>query len=89
MPIAMKQGDTLSYLHHDYLGSLVSATDASGNELGWVRYDPFGSVRLSGGTVPSNRLFIGQPRGQTLLIPGHPCIIPTGFWGLATSIRPV
>ncbi|MCL4545837.1 MAG: hypothetical protein M1118_14820 [Chloroflexi bacterium] len=38
VPVALKQGSTLSYLHHDHLGSLVSATDGNGTELGWARY---------------------------------------------------
>ena len=62
VPVAMKEGSTLSYLHHDHLGSLVAATDTSGNELGWMRCNPFGERRLSGGTLPTNRLFTGQPR---------------------------
>lgn len=58
----MKQGSTLSYLHHDHLGSLVSATTTSGGELGWARYSPFGALRLSGGSLPTDRLFTGQTR---------------------------
>ena len=68
-PIAMKQGATLSYLHHDHLGSLVAATDTSGNEVGgasWARYSPFGQLRLSGGSLPSDRLFTGQTRDNVL-----------------------
>jgi len=65
----MKQGSTLSYLHHDHLGSLVAATDPSGAEVGgaaWARYSPFGQLRLSGGTLPSDRLFTGQTRDNVL-----------------------
>ncbi|HUX88925.1 MAG TPA: hypothetical protein VMW65_18110 [Chloroflexota bacterium] len=63
----MKQGAILSYLHHDHLGSLVAATDPSGNELGsgsWARYSPFGQLRTLSGSVvlPSDRLFTGQTR---------------------------
>ena len=68
-PVAMKQGSTLSYLHHDHLGSLVAATDPSGAEVGgasWARYSPFGQLRLSGGTLPTDRLFTGQTRDNVL-----------------------
>jgi RHS repeat-associated protein len=67
VPIALKQGSSLSYLHHDHLGSLVSLTDTSGTEQWWGRYAPFGTLRLTGGLVPTtqlptDRLFTGQTR---------------------------
>jgi hypothetical protein len=31
--VAMKQGTSVTYLLHDQLGSLVSATDATGQEV--------------------------------------------------------
>jgi hypothetical protein len=40
VPIAVNQCSSLSYLHHDHLGSLVSLTDASGTEQWWGRYAP-------------------------------------------------
>ena len=61
-PIAMKQGSTLSYLHHDHLGSLVAVSNASGQEVGSVRYWPFGGLRTSTGSLPTDRLFTGQIR---------------------------
>ena len=61
-PVAMKKGSTLTYLHHDQLGSLVSATDVSGAEIASARYWPFGGLRSSTGTLPSDRLFTGQIR---------------------------
>jgi RHS repeat-associated protein len=70
VPIALRQGSSLSYLHHDHLGSLVALTDASGNEQWWGRYAPFGALRLTGGLVPTtqlptDRLFTGQTRDLT------------------------
>ena len=62
----MKQGSILSYLHHDHLGSLVAATDPSGAEVGWASHSPFGQLRLSGGNLPSDRLFLGQTRDNVL-----------------------
>ena len=62
IPVAMKQGSTLTYLHHDHLGSLVAASDANGTELCSVRYWPFGGLRVLTGTLPTDRLFTGQTR---------------------------
>jgi RHS repeat-associated protein len=67
VPVAMKQGSTLYYLHRDHLGSLVSLTDASANEKWWGRYYPHGGLRLTGGStstqnLPTDRLFTGQTR---------------------------
>jgi hypothetical protein len=68
VPVAMKQGATLSYLHHDHLGSLVSATNANGTEIGSARYFPYGKQRPASTTgtnpsgLPSDRLFTGQTR---------------------------
>jgi uncharacterized protein RhaS with RHS repeats len=44
-PVAMKQGTTVTYLVHDHLGSLVSVTDVTGQEVFAARYWPFGSLR--------------------------------------------
>jgi YD repeat-containing protein len=67
-PIAMKKGSTLSYLHHDHLGSLVAQSNAAGAEIGSTRYYPFGQQVAAGtaGTNPNglttDRLFTGQVR---------------------------
>jgi RHS repeat-associated protein len=61
-PVAMKQGSTITYLHHDQLGSMVSATSSAGLEVAAARYWPFGSRRTSTGTLPTDRLFAGQTR---------------------------
>jgi|GEM_PF-6637037 len=60
--VAMKTGSTLYYLHRDQVGSVVSVSDASGNEVGSARYWPFGGIRTSTGTLPTDRLFTGQIR---------------------------
>jgi RHS repeat-associated protein len=68
MPIAVKAtaAGTLSFLHHDHLGSLVSASNASGTEIGSTRYAAYGTPRSGVGTnpsgLPSDRLFTGQIR---------------------------
>jgi hypothetical protein len=61
-PIAMKQASTVTYLLHDQLGSMVSATGSAGAEVCWVRYWPFGGLRLSTGSLPTDRLFTWQTR---------------------------
>lgn len=61
-PITMKRGSTLTYLHHDHLGSLVAASDSSGGEVASARYWPFGGLRTSSATLPTDRLFTGQIR---------------------------
>jgi RHS repeat-associated protein len=61
-PVAMKEGTTVTYLHHDQLGSLVSATNAAWQEVFSARYWPFTSLRTSTGTLPTDRLFAGQTR---------------------------
>lgn len=58
----MKQGNLVTFLHHDQVGSLVSATNAQGQEVFSARYWPFGALRSSTGTSLSDRLFAGQVR---------------------------
>lgn len=58
----MKQGSTLYYLHRDQVGSVVAVSDAAGNEVGSVRYWPFGGQKLTTGSLPTDRLFTGQIR---------------------------
>lgn len=58
--VAMRQGDTLTYLYADYLGSASLATDASGDAVSEMRYFPFGQVRFISGTMPTDRTFTGQ-----------------------------
>lgn len=59
-PIACKQGNLVTYLHHDQVGSLVSATNTVGQEVFSARYWPFGQIRSSAGTPPIDRLFASQ-----------------------------
>jgi hypothetical protein len=62
LPIAMKQGATLSYLHHDHLGSLAAVSNAGGQAVGSARYWPFGGLRTSTGSLPTDRGYTGQIR---------------------------
>ena len=51
----------LYYVHQDHLGSTVAVSDAAGQAVGRVQYDPYGEVITS--TLPvtlTERLFTGQ-----------------------------
>jgi RHS repeat-associated protein len=69
MPVAMKQCNSLYYLHHDHLGSLVSITDTTQTEQFSARYWPFGALRTSSGSFLSDRLFTGQTRDAVTTTP--------------------
>jgi len=55
--VAMKQDSTVTYLHSDHLGS-TSVT--SGATTSMQVYYPFGGVRASTGTLPTDYTFTGQ-----------------------------
>ncbi|MDY7041479.1 MAG: RHS repeat-associated core domain-containing protein [Chloroflexota bacterium] len=60
-PLATRVGGTLYYVHQDLLGSTVALSDAAGQAMGRVQYDPYGEVITS--TLPvtlTERLFTGQ-----------------------------
>ncbi len=59
---ALKQGTSLYYLHRDQVGSTVSISDSSAGEVASLRYWPYGGLRLSTGSLPTDRLFTGQTR---------------------------
>jgi RHS repeat-associated protein len=59
--IATRVDGALYYVHSDLLGSTVAVSDASGQAVGRVQYDPYGEVLTS--TLPvtlTDRLFTGQ-----------------------------
>jgi RHS repeat-associated protein len=65
-PIAMRvmppndATGTLYYLHSDHLGSTSVTTNASGGVVARQWYYPYGAVRGSVGTLPTQRTFTGQ-----------------------------
>ena len=63
--IALRRGSTLSYLHGDHLGSTVQTTTGTS---GSRRYHAYGTVRTTGGTLPTDRTFTGQKQDSTGLI---------------------
>jgi RHS repeat-associated protein len=73
-PIAMRvmppndATGTLYYLHSDHLGSTSVTTNASGGVVARQWYYPYGSVRGSVGTLPTQRTFTGQYSDATGLM---------------------
>jgi RHS repeat-associated protein len=55
-----KRGDAVIYLSTDQISSTSLTTDANGAEVSQVRYDPYGAVRWSSGTLPTDKNFTGQ-----------------------------
>jgi RHS repeat-associated protein len=51
---------TVSYLHHDQIGSTRLITDASGDSVATFTFSPYGTLSASTGTVSSNLGYAGQ-----------------------------
>jgi RHS repeat-associated protein len=58
--IAMRDNGTLRYLLTDHLGSTSVVADANGTKLSEMRYKPWGEVRFTSGTMPTDRTYTGQ-----------------------------
>jgi RHS repeat-associated protein len=58
--LAIRKGETLSYLLADHIGSTSLTTDASGVRTSELRYKAFGETRFSYGTMPTEYQFTGQ-----------------------------
>ena len=58
--IAMRKAGVVYYLHGDQLGSTSLTTNASGAEVARQLYYPYGEVRWSSGTLPTDYTFTGQ-----------------------------
>jgi hypothetical protein len=54
----MRQGETLTYLHGDHLGSASLATNAEGSVVAEMRYTPYGETRTE--VMPTDRRYTGQ-----------------------------
>jgi RHS repeat-associated protein len=64
--IAMRRNGVLTYLHSDHLGSVMLATDASGNAIGDHGYAGYGKYRL-GSELSTEHRFTGQKSDGTNL----------------------
>jgi RHS repeat-associated protein len=58
--IAMAEGSTVSYLLGDHLGSTSLTINSSGLRVAELRYKPWGEIRYTAGTTPTQRRFTGQ-----------------------------
>ncbi len=56
--VAMRQGTTLEYVHQDHLTGTSLVTESGGNQVGGIKYYPYGTTRS--GSVPTDRKFTGQ-----------------------------
>ena len=54
--IATRVDGTLYYVHQDHLGSTVAVSDAAGQAVGRVQYDPYGEVTGALHDRPSPRV---------------------------------
>jgi RHS repeat-associated protein len=60
--VAVKKGTTLEYVHQEHLGSSSVVTNTSGALVSSMTYLPYGEIRSSAGTLPTERQFTGQRR---------------------------
>ena len=58
--VAMRQGDAVTYLHTDHLGTVSIATNQSQAVLARTLNLPYGGVRWSSGTMPTDWGYTGQ-----------------------------
>jgi len=68
MPMAIRKGGVLSYVHSDHLGSSSVETSASGASTASRTYYAYGSTRASSGTLQTDRTFTGQKQDGTGLL---------------------
>jgi RHS repeat-associated protein len=52
----------VSYFANDHQGSTALVTDASGGQVSYTRYYPYGRTRTQAGTPPTDKLYTGQQR---------------------------
>jgi len=64
--IAKKLNGTVTYTHHDHLGSAIASTSANGGLLWRESYTPFGEKRLNPSQNKDNQGFTGHIEDSTL-----------------------
>lgn len=64
--IATRVAGQVYYIHSDHLGSTTLLTDESGNEVSRIHYSPYGSIIESSGSLPTDRLYTGQRREESI-----------------------
>jgi RHS repeat-associated protein len=60
LPVEQIEGEAVTYLHHDQLGSTRMLTNASGEAVGKFSYTPYGALEASTGTATTPLGFAGQ-----------------------------
>jgi RHS repeat-associated protein len=66
--VAMRSGGQVYYLHGDHLGSTSLSTRENGEIVARQLYHPYGTVRYSEGTLPTDFGFAGQRHDGTGLV---------------------
>ena len=64
--VAMREGDVLSYLFADHLGSTAVTANESGAFVAELRYQAWGENRYTNGTTPTTYRYTGQREEATL-----------------------
>ena len=65
--IPRRDDATVSYFHQDHLTSTSVISDDEGDTTGSKAFYPFGAVRASSGTFPTDKLFTGQRTNNQVL----------------------
>jgi RHS repeat-associated protein len=63
--IAIRKGETLSYVLQDHLGSTTGTVNTGGSVASTISYFSFGAVRFSTGSLPTDKKFTGQELDST------------------------
>jgi YD repeat-containing protein len=58
--VAMRDGSTVYYLVTDHLSSTSKTLTSSGGVFAELRYKPYGEIRYTSGTTPTNYRYTGQ-----------------------------
>lgn len=60
LPLEQVSGSSVSWLHHDQLGSTRMVTNSSGSNVATYAYDSYGNVTATTGTITNPLRFAGQ-----------------------------
>jgi len=63
--VALKDCTKLRFVHQDHLSGTAVITDTNGEEVGSIKYYPFGETRTSSGTLETDKKFTGQRLDDT------------------------
>jgi len=63
--MVLKGCTKLRYVHQDHLSGTAVITDANGNEVGSIKYYPYGETRSTSGTLETDKKFTGQRLDDT------------------------